>query len=457
MIRKNIINNALRGEHRLLLIAGLVIIVFCWFVLPTCLELNQPSLNDFAKEEDIAKINQLLLYKFPSEYEKAIVECKKMLKIYSKDDKLYHLLSLAYREKYRDTKNPEDIQMAIDNGKKSLELNPKSLLSFWALSNYYLEINEFEKAREQCKKMLEIPSGNKMAGAQLEIIENSEKEYKEKTKEYKEKNREMQKLLTEGNFNILKERKKYVSEHPDDAKGYYRLAEIYWGLSIGGDDEEKVEEAIKALKKAIKLSPGLTLVKFRAHVLICTMIKDHDKSIEWDEKRRAIEKEWYEKEHWETEEYVRRKRENEKETQEMENEILKRVRTKEKFSILEERKKYVSEHPDDPRGYLSLAKICWELSGCGIDKEKLDEAVKTTKRAIDLDPNSEDGYILMVHIFMDEREFNKAIEWCEIGLKQTGSELLLSKLKRLKRLKKQEIKRNQEIKGHNTRNQGTQY
>ena len=66
---------------------------------------------------------------------------------------------------------------------------------------------------------------------------------------------------------------------------------------------------------------------------------------------------------------------------------------------------------------------------------KIDQAIEMAKKVIELAPKSEDGYILMVHIFWDDQELDKAIEWCEIGLKQTNSELLSSKLERLEKIK----------------------
>ncbi len=234
---------------------------------------------------------------------------------------------------------------------------------------------------------------------------------------------------TDNDLTLLKERQRHVSDHPDDAEGYYSLATSYWKLSKKGSDKEKADEAIEAVKKAIELTPDVTFVTVKAHYLLTEIYRmsgEHDKSLEWKQRRVILERKWKETKHRVREERNEKYAKQRKELQNRSEAILEQAQTKEKGERLEEKENDVS------KGCLSLAMMYWDSSAYGLDKQILAQAIGMANKAIELSPTSDSAYILMSLIAVREQGADEAIEWLEKGLAQTNSVRITSRLEVIK-------------------------
>jgi len=237
-------------------------------------------------------------------------------------------------------------------------------------------------------------------------------------------------ISTQNDLNILKERQGYVAEHPGDAEGYYDLATSYWKLSNKGSDKGKADEAIKAVKTAIALTPDVTFVTIKSHYLITKIYRmsgDDDKSSEWNERRVILEREYSEKKQRAREELTNEQAQQRKEIHNNIEARLGQVQTKEKVERLEAAEREVS------KGCLSLAKQYWGFSAYGLDKQILAQAIEMAHKAIELSPKSDSAYILMSQIVLKSQGADEAIQWLEEGLEQTNSVRISSFLEELER------------------------
>jgi adenylate cyclase len=160
--------------------------------------------------------------------------------------------------------NKEEFEEGIEAAKKAIELDTNNFLGYWILGRIYVAIDKAKDAIGLLKKVIEINPDFYTVYGDLQIAYGQLGE-KEKYKE----------ILDEG----LHVYAKYLSKHPDDARGHmYYAVDL---VQVGEKEKAKAEAA-----KALELSPGDPLMLYNA---ACFYSQMNEKKLGLDSLRKAIE------------------------------------------------------------------------------------------------------------------------------------------------------------------------
>jgi adenylate cyclase len=159
--------------------------------------------------------------------------------------------------------NKEQFEEGIEAAKKAIELDANNFLGYWILGRIYVSLDKAEDSISLFKKVIEINPDFYSIYGDLQIAYNQLGE-KEKYKE----------ILNEG----LHVYAKYLSKHPDDARGH-----MYYAVDLAqaGEKEKAKTEAAKALE----LSPGDPLMLYNA---ACFYSQMNEKKLGLESLRKAI-------------------------------------------------------------------------------------------------------------------------------------------------------------------------
>ena len=160
--------------------------------------------------------------------------------------------------------NKEQFEEGIEAAKKAIELDANNFLGYWILGRIYVSLDKAEDSISLFKKVIEINPDFYSIYGDLQIAYGQLGE-KEKYKE----------ILNEG----LHVYSKYLSKHPDDARGHMYFAV---DLAQAGEEEKAKAEAAKALE----LSPGDPLMLYNA---ACFYSQMNEKKLGLDSLRKAID------------------------------------------------------------------------------------------------------------------------------------------------------------------------
>ncbi len=147
----------------------------------------------------------------------------------------YDALGLAYYNKGL-------FDEGITAGKKAIELDPNNFLGYWVLGRIYLASDKLIEAVDLFRKVTELNPNFYAIYGDLQIAYGRLGD-KEKYNE----------ILHKG----IKVYEKYLSQHPDDARGHMYLATDL--AQLGRKEEAKIEA-----ERALELSPGDPLMLYNA-------------------------------------------------------------------------------------------------------------------------------------------------------------------------------------------------
>ncbi|HTK82607.1 MAG TPA: protein kinase [Bacteroidota bacterium] len=167
--------------------------------------------------------------------DKAIESSLKALMYDSSLSEAYAALGLAYY-------NKKSIDEAITSSQKAIELDPNNFLGYWILGRIYHNTDKDREAAVVFEKVIKLNPDFYSVYGDLQIVYARLGE-KEKHKE----------ILTMA----LVVYARYLSQHPDDARGHMYFATDL--AQVGRRDEAKVEAA-----KAMELSPDDPLMLYNA-------------------------------------------------------------------------------------------------------------------------------------------------------------------------------------------------
>ncbi|OFL29452.1 hypothetical protein HMPREF2775_09295 [Fusobacterium sp. HMSC064B12] len=140
-----------------------------------------------------------MTYAYLKNYKEAIVNFNKAIDLNPSDEGYYYNRGLAYN-------NFNNYKMAIINFDKAIELNPNFSVAYNNRGITYAYLKNYKEAIVNFDKAIDLNPSDSLAFNLKEItIEIFEKEKSNKTEEFK-------KLLSEGNFNKLKE---FISKEQD--------------------------------------------------------------------------------------------------------------------------------------------------------------------------------------------------------------------------------------------------
>ena len=135
--------------------------------------------------------------------------------------------SLAYHELGRGYLLKNEIDKAIKNFKKAIEIDPRFYLSYYGLAEIYMKRGEYQRAIENFKKGLKYNPDNPLVITNLGVLYFKTGKYEKALTQYK----------------------KVLAIEPDSAKIYKNLGILYL---YGFKDNKK---AIYYIEKSLKLSP----------------------------------------------------------------------------------------------------------------------------------------------------------------------------------------------------------
>ena len=171
--------------------------------------------------------NQGINYYQYSQYDQAIENCKKALKISSSNSlnaSIYFCLAHAYTE-------IGQYDLAIDSYKKYLEINPNNSSLCIDLGNVYYRKGQYDLAIDSYKKALEIRSDNFIGYHDLGNVYYRKGQYDQAIDSYR----------------------KSLEINPDYSSAYYHLGEAY-------DAKGQYDLAIDNYRKAIEISPKIAKI-----------------------------------------------------------------------------------------------------------------------------------------------------------------------------------------------------
>ena len=160
--------------------------------------------------------------------------------------------------------NKEEFDQGIEAAQKAIELDVNNFLGYWILGRIYVAIDKAKDAIEQLNKVIEINPDFYTVYGDLQIAYGQMGE-KEKYKE----------VLDEG----LQVYAKYLSKHPDDARGH-----MYYAVDLAQVNEK--EKAKVEAAKALELSPSDPLMLYNA---ACFYSQMNEKKLGLDSLRKAID------------------------------------------------------------------------------------------------------------------------------------------------------------------------
>ncbi|MGA8264845.1 MAG: protein kinase [Ignavibacteriaceae bacterium] len=160
--------------------------------------------------------------------------------------------------------NKEEFEEGIEAAQKAIELDTNNFLGYWILGRIYVAIDKAKDAIEPLNKVIEINPDFYTVYGDLQIAYGQLDE-KEKYNE----------ILKEG----LLVYAKYLSKHPDDARGH-----MYYAVDLVqvGEKEKAKSEAAKALE----LSPGDPLMFYNA---ACFYSQMNEKKLGLESLKKAID------------------------------------------------------------------------------------------------------------------------------------------------------------------------
>ncbi|MCD4793285.1 MAG: tetratricopeptide repeat protein [Bacteroidales bacterium] len=177
------------------------------------------------------------------EYKKAIENFKKTIEINPNDSVTFYNIGVAY-DKLKEYKK------AVNNYKKAIEINPNDDNIFYNIGGVYDELKEYKKAIECYKNAIKINPKHNLAYNNIGSIYGELKEYKKAIENFK----------------------KAIEINPNDENAFYNIGVVY-------DELKEYKKAIESYKKAIEINPKHLFV-YNNMGIIYTNLTEFHKAIE---------------------------------------------------------------------------------------------------------------------------------------------------------------------------------
>jgi len=179
-------------------------------------------------------IEEGLKYSNNNDFNKAIEQFNKVIKLNNKNDKVYFYLGNSYD-------NLGKHEEAIKSYKKAIDINPNYDDAYYNMGNTYNNLKQYKEAIESYKKSIEINPNNDSAYNNMGSAYNNLKQYKEAIESYK----------------------KAIDINPNNDSAYNNMGSAYFIMGIKYDMLKQYKEAIESYKKAIEIDPNFDLAYSR--------------------------------------------------------------------------------------------------------------------------------------------------------------------------------------------------